>query len=198
MTADVHATDGRVLVVCTGNICRSPYIERSLAHALGDAPISVESAGLGAVVAAPIHPPSAKRLRAQGISPDGFAARQLTMEMLLSADLIVGAAQEHVDALVATAGVARHKSFTYRELAYLLRGVSDHDITDGPASPRAQRVALAAARQRGRVPMLKRTDADIADPYLQPEAVYDAMITQVNEGLPDLVAALRSLDKERV
>ena len=68
-----------VLAVCTGNICRSPPVERLLTGGLGDdTDVSVASAGVGALVGDPISTPTAALLHQAGVSPDGFAARQLT------------------------------------------------------------------------------------------------------------------------
>ena len=52
-----------VLAVCTGNICRSPAVERLLVAELGPgSDVHVVSAGVGAVVGAPISPPMAALL----------------------------------------------------------------------------------------------------------------------------------------
>jgi len=81
-----------VLVVCIGNICRSPVGERVLqAGLLLDGPpgITVTSAGLGALVG---HGPDAAAQQvaaAHGLSLDGHAARQLTAEMAAAQDLIL-------------------------------------------------------------------------------------------------------------
>lgn len=47
---------GRILILCTGNICRSPMAAALLQYRLADRGISVESAGIGAVVGAPADP----------------------------------------------------------------------------------------------------------------------------------------------
>ncbi|WP_170144128.1 hypothetical protein [Calidifontibacter indicus] len=49
-------SDARILVVCTGNICRSPYIERVLATQLAGRGYTVESAGTRALVDYPMEP----------------------------------------------------------------------------------------------------------------------------------------------
>ena len=98
--ADRSAPSGHILVVCTGNICRSPYLERVLEHELAGTGISVSSAGTGALVGSPIDPESASRLRATGADADGFAARQVTRELVAGADLIIGATREHISEVV--------------------------------------------------------------------------------------------------
>ena len=47
---DARGQAGSILVVCTGNVCRSPYIERRLRHELAGTGIEVTSAGTRALV----------------------------------------------------------------------------------------------------------------------------------------------------
>ncbi|MGN6413390.1 arsenate reductase/protein-tyrosine-phosphatase family protein [Flexivirga sp.] len=63
-----------VLVVCTGNVCRSPYVEFTLRHAL-DAVLRIGSAGTDALVGEPVDPGCAELLAAKGVDTDDFAAR---------------------------------------------------------------------------------------------------------------------------
>lgn len=76
-----------VLVVCVGNICRSPLGERLLADALPD--LRVGSAGLAAVVGAGADDTAAEAAAETGISLDGHVARQLTDAMGRDHDLIL-------------------------------------------------------------------------------------------------------------
>ena len=87
-----------ILIVCIGNICRSPTVEYMLKHKLaGNKPnITVHSAGLGALVDKPIDESDAALLSEHDINPDGHSARQLTREMLTQADLILTMEQRHI------------------------------------------------------------------------------------------------------
>jgi len=77
----------RILVVCTGNICRSPVGEALLKQHLPGRQIA--SAGLGAMVGQGVEP-TAKRLgETDGLSLDTHQARQLTLDMLGQADLVL-------------------------------------------------------------------------------------------------------------
>lgn len=76
-----------VLVVCVGNICRSPLGERMLAQALPH--VRVGSAGLGAVVGAAADPDAAAVAAEIGVALDGHVARQLTEEIGRDHDLIL-------------------------------------------------------------------------------------------------------------
>lgn len=76
-----------ILVVCVGNICRSPLGERVLASLLPDCVVT--SAGIGAVVGAEADETATEVARAHGISLDGHVARQFTAEIGSRADLIL-------------------------------------------------------------------------------------------------------------
>ncbi|KEO50935.1 hypothetical protein [Thioclava pacifica] len=78
---------GSILVVCVGNICRSPVGERLLASALPD--VSVSSAGIGAVVGAPADKVMREVAEAEGVSLEGHVARQFTAEIGAAHELIL-------------------------------------------------------------------------------------------------------------
>jgi protein-tyrosine phosphatase len=78
-----------VLMLCTGNICRSPMAEgllRARFAAMGRG--QVESAGIAALVDQPADPLAVELLAARGIDISGHRARQLTPELLASADVV--------------------------------------------------------------------------------------------------------------
>lgn len=76
----------RLLVVCTGNICRSPVAEALLKARL---PQTIESAGLGALVGKGIDPSAAALVEAEGLDVSQHRARQINSEMIRHADLIL-------------------------------------------------------------------------------------------------------------
>lgn len=76
-----------ILVVCLGNICRSPVGERLLAARLPG--VAVSSAGLGAMVGQPADPETASAAAAADVSVAGHVARQFTGEMARQAELIL-------------------------------------------------------------------------------------------------------------
>jgi protein-tyrosine phosphatase len=77
-----------ILVVCTGNICRSPTGEYCLKKALGP-DFEVMSAGLGALVDHPAHELSQKIALEHGIDMSAHRARQINLDILKWADLIL-------------------------------------------------------------------------------------------------------------
>ncbi len=76
-----------ILIVCTGNICRSPMAEGLMAAALPGREVS--SAGLGALVGYPADPVAKELMREKGIDIDGHRARQISLDMCQRADLIL-------------------------------------------------------------------------------------------------------------
>jgi protein-tyrosine phosphatase len=80
----------RVLVVCTGNICRSPMAEgllRDRLARLGHG--TVESAGIAALVGRPAERHAVALLARKGIDISGHRARQLTPELVAEADVVL-------------------------------------------------------------------------------------------------------------
>lgn len=86
----------RILVVCIGNICRSPVAEHLLRDHLSNSDMVVESAGLRALVDKPMEAMAMQFLRRKGLHGERHRARQLTRGMLRSADLILAVEREHI------------------------------------------------------------------------------------------------------
>ncbi len=86
----------RVLIVCVGNICRSPMAEGLLRARLGAAGDDrVSSAGLGALEGRPADPKAVDLLARRGIDLSRHRARQLTPELLARYDLVLVMEEEH-------------------------------------------------------------------------------------------------------
>lgn len=76
-----------VLMVCIGNICRSPTAEYLLKHECPD--LKVHSAGISALVNHPADEKAQHCMDIQGISMAEHRARQLNATLLKEADLIL-------------------------------------------------------------------------------------------------------------
>src|SRR3989449_8454626 len=88
----------RILLVCTGNICRSPLAEALLRRALEErsvAGVSVTSAGTGAWDGAPASEGAYLVGLERGLDLSGHRARLLTRELVEEADLILTMARHH-------------------------------------------------------------------------------------------------------
>jgi protein-tyrosine phosphatase len=76
-----------ILVLCTGNICRSPVAAAMLQAHLPDK--TVESAGLGALVDSVADPQAVALAALSGLDLSGHRGRQVSSELLRWADLIL-------------------------------------------------------------------------------------------------------------
>jgi len=101
----------RILVVCVGNICRSPTAEVMLRDRLREKGMVIESAGLAALVGQPIDPMAESVLARNGLTGDGHVARQISQAMLSAADMILAMDNRHISAINALAPQARGKTF---------------------------------------------------------------------------------------
>jgi protein-tyrosine-phosphatase len=89
----------RVLIVCTGNTCRSPIAEAMLQRSLleaGRTDVQVRSAGTGAWDGAPASEGAYLVGLEQGIDLSGHRARLLTGPMVDEADLILAMSRSHL------------------------------------------------------------------------------------------------------
>jgi protein-tyrosine phosphatase len=82
---------GRVLILCAGNVCRSPMAEAELAHRLATRRFEtvVESAGISALVGSPAEPIAQELMLERGIDLSRHRARQVTPDMIRSAELVL-------------------------------------------------------------------------------------------------------------
>lgn len=77
----------RILVVCVGNICRSPLAEHLLRRGLPH--LDVSSAGIGALVDKPADEMASTVALTHGINLEGHYARQLSKELIDQSDLVL-------------------------------------------------------------------------------------------------------------
>ncbi|WP_152225078.1 low molecular weight protein-tyrosine-phosphatase [Pseudomonas sp. SCB32] len=101
----------RILVVCTGNICRSPTAAHLLREALLGCDIAIGSAGLGALIGQPIDGAALATLECHGHRPQLHRARQLTAELAQEADLILTMEQGQVQGVIQRIPEVRGKIF---------------------------------------------------------------------------------------
>lgn len=103
-----------VLLVCTGNICRSPIAEALVSSRVGRS-VHVASAGL---LSEGIAPPleAVEAMREFGIDISAHLSRRVNEEMLDRADVVIGMAREHVREVTVISRSTWPKAFTLKEL----------------------------------------------------------------------------------
>jgi protein-tyrosine phosphatase len=168
----------RVLFVCVGNVCRSPVGERLLAARLPVERFVVSSAGVGAMVGHAMSRYAADELRSYGGDPTGFAARQLTPDLLERSDLVLTATRELRSQVLAEAPGALRRTFTVLEFAAL--------VQHAEGSAPAELVSWAALHRS----TAGAVDQDVPDPYrrgaeehARSARLLDAAVQQIAKGL---------------
>jgi low molecular weight protein-tyrosine phosphatase len=187
-----------ILIVCTGNICRSPFIERLLQRRLderrpgSDQAIRVRSAGTSALVGWAMDERAAAQLVAYGGDPALFRARRLTADLIAGSDLVLTATRSHRGSVSAMYPKALRRVFTFADFAELVAGVDGLNARVDNTDPREWvcHVTEEAAANRGLNPPLEPAQADIVDPFGRPDAVFAAMAQQVVASMPSVVRAL--------
>ena len=101
----------RILVVCIGNICRSPVGEVVLQSLLPSH--TVNSAGIQALVGRGVPETGAMVAHELNVDVSQHRAQQLTHQMCLDHDLILVMERAHIDAVCAISPAVRGKVMLY-------------------------------------------------------------------------------------
>jgi protein-tyrosine phosphatase len=150
-----------IVVVCTGNTCRSPMAEgllrRMLAQRLGCADdqveergVAVASAGISAAAGAPASAEAVRVMQSKGVDISRHASQPLSEKLVRDADLVLTLTSGHRQAIVAR----------WPELAQ-------------------------------RVKTLRPDEGDVDDPIGAPAAVYEACAQQIEAALRDRLSELQ-------
>lgn len=171
-----------LLFVCTGNICRSPIAERltvAYADQLPDpGQLSASSAGTRAVYGSGMEPNAELVLAGLGGSGVGFAARQISPELVARADVVLTMTERHREAVLNTSPRHLARTFTLMEATALAEQVPPGEL--GPAddlTARGRRLAAAMLRERA----VRRLDDPWQDDIVDPIGGEPALFSQVGE-----------------
>jgi protein-tyrosine phosphatase len=180
-----------ILVICTGNICRSPIAEGFLRDALqgrfAERAPEVSSAGTSGLKGSGAMPESVRAAEELGVDISGHVARRLDPAMVDGADLLLCMASEHRD-LLADGSDRDDRAFTLKELVRLLETLPPPAPDAGPESLNERIAAANLARRRGAVPASR--DDDVADPLGQPLEAYRAIAWELESWNERLVNGL--------
>lgn len=178
-----------VLVVCTGNICRSPVAEALLReHWAGQGDVHISSAGTAAHVGSPIYSPIRKLLIDRGLADEAFVARQVTPALIEAADLVLVMTREHRSAVVVLHPPAVRHTFTLREFARVAP-LGKRLLHGDTLAQRLSCLVSVAGRMRGGARVSATEDA-IADPYGRGEPACLTAVDEIEQAVDDMVRVL--------
>lgn len=177
-----------ILVVCTGNVCRSPIAEGLLRSAfesrLGQDAPAVSSAGTMGWSGSGADPNSVEAAAELGVDISGHRARELRTRDVASATLILGMSGEHARAVVAWEPEAAPRTFTLKELVRLLEALpraAGGDLASRVAATDELRASGFAGNPN---------DEDVADPLGMPLDSFRAVAWELDEWCSRLVDGL--------
>ena len=181
-----------ILIVCTGNICRSPIAEQILRERLHqaapDGHFRVRSAGTQALVDRDMTPEALDQSQRYGGLKTSHVARQLTSELIEQADLVLTATRQHRGDVVSLLPRANRYSYTLTQLARLLATVEE--AGEAPLVTPQTFLTEIAASQGQFPPPPNPSDDDIEDPYRQSHEVYDRVGTAIDRATRAIATAL--------
>jgi protein-tyrosine-phosphatase len=194
-----------ILLVCTGNTCRSPMAEsmlKDMARRAGKA-VEVQSAGVGAIDGYPVSPHAAETLRRRSLPVPGpsqaLAARQVAW-----ADLILAMTASHKRAVIERHPQAAGKTYTLKEFA-LLGDASMEEVAEAERLYTEWQISRSMGREwdeadRRRLAELQQRlpDFDIADPFGGTLDVYEASANEIQDALRRVVDKLGGPDPREV
>ncbi|HEV8564703.1 MAG TPA: low molecular weight phosphatase family protein [Actinomycetota bacterium] len=182
---------GSILVVCTGNICRSPIAEGMIRAAFARTPgndaVEVSSAGTNGWEGSEAMPESVEAAAERGVDISTHVARRLSDEMLDSADLVLCMAHQHREIIEAERPDLMSRTFTLKELVRLLEDMPDR-------APNLQARVKEADDLRRDGFDGNPLDEDIADPLGLPIDTYRAVAWELEAWCERLVAGLAAAD----
>ncbi|MCI9871138.1 arsenate reductase/protein-tyrosine-phosphatase family protein [Arthrobacter humicola] len=208
-----------ILVVCTANVCRSPYAEALLtdyAARAGRSGVKIQSAGTHAANGQSLCRGASALLRKGGVESGAskeHRSRKLELGLVRRAELILVASLEHRSEIAYLDAAARRRTFTLREAAAYLgelasRGRHAGGVPVGDASlfqiveamnclrgtvaiPEGSPMALPALLSRGGPSAQRRLD--IADGHLQGPLHHKAALNQVRQAVGKIHLGLSAL-----
>lgn len=175
-----------VLILCTGNICRSPMAMVLLAERLQKAGVAarVSSAGLLGD-GRPASPNGVTAMARRALDLSAHSSRRFTAEMIRDSDVVIGMERHHVREAVVVVPEAFEYTFTLKELVRRAEAV-------GPPGPGESLKKWLSRLHGGRrtVDLMGDDPADdVADPIGQAQPAYDRTAAELEDLVDRLVAA---------
>ncbi len=191
MSSDRSPDTPHIIVVCTANAIRSPFVENLLRERLterGVHEIALESAGTAARSGHPAEEGARALARAHGFSLDAHRTRLLGERMLSAGTTVLCAERMHRRVVLGMRPDLVGGVFTIREFARLL------DASRSPSAPRTWPAVLAAvASARFRDRHVSPDEDGIVDPIGQDAPVwaeFERRATSAVEVIADALSVL--------
>jgi protein-tyrosine phosphatase len=181
----------RILLVCTGNICRSPMALGFLADRSGrllDGALIVRSAGTWARPGSPPTPEAEATAAERGIDISDHRSTPVSPDLIGWADLVITMTAEHRDEVLDMTPDAADRTFTLKELVALLGALPPPDVERSRDALLARVDEASALRASGRAPA--PADEDVADPIGMSDETYRAVAWELEELTDALVRRL--------
>jgi protein-tyrosine-phosphatase len=172
----------RILIVCTGNLCRSPMASAVLQHVLserGCTGIEVASAGTWADSGHNATSEACAVVAERGMDLTPHRSRPLDRDELRRADLVIAMTSVHLREIESLDPESARKTLLLKELAEL-----SFDEPPGEDLPRRLQRVLAAKR-----PSWRRA-LDLDDPMGLPRASYERCLAEIEQAVEVLATAL--------
>ncbi len=176
-----------VLVVCTGNICRSPAAEALLGAGLSGTRVAVSSAGLHACTGEPMAPQMARLL---DVPPPDAPARQVSPAVLARADLVLAMTRDQRRALVTLVPAAVRRTFTLHEFTDLAELARADGLLPRAGRPDRALAAVVAAAPRLRPRRLPGIPDDVEDPHGRDDGVFARVAAELRDTVGRLLTAV--------
>jgi protein-tyrosine phosphatase len=189
-----HPERVRLLTVCTGNICRSPYAAALLQAGLDEVrpgAFEVTSAGTHALVGNRMDAGSSRLLGARGIADDGFRARSLHHRTLRDQAVVLVMEARHREVVIDEVPAMHRRTFSFVAFAAALDAVGSHADwvalfeTAGAVDVGTRWAALpgilAVHGPRG------RSSPSVPDPFTRGEAAFDRMAATIDPAVRTIV-----------
>ncbi|MFD1212066.1 low molecular weight phosphatase family protein [Arthrobacter sp. GCM10027362] len=194
-TADPRSrTPFRILMVCTGNVCRSPVAEqvlRAWLDELSPDTFEIRSAGTRALTGSAMTRLAVRQLAAI-TEPGTFTARQLTADLLPAQDLVLGMTRGHRSEIVQLHPGVLRRTFTLREFGRMVQHLNStagcRELFEGETATRWRRLVSSAPAVRPETLADGEQDDDIVDPYHRPADAYAQMLSEMLPALQALRA----------
>lgn len=179
-----------ILLVCTGNLCRSPAAEYLLREHLGGAPYRVQSAGVEAISGKPMDQTMAGLLHRRGIETESFQSTWMTGSTALGADLVLTASVTHRAAVVKMLPPMLSRTLTIKQLARYAPAILQGRFVGEDPHERIRWILDSLPRARSSSP--RDEDDSISDPIRKPSRVYEHTFAQIDKAVVKIAPLLTS------